>query len=44
MLGGRLGTGVAWVDLSVIKLGIHSDPVCQVLVKRTLFVFMMSPI
>lgn len=30
--------------VSVIKLEAHSDPACQVLMKGTLFVFMMSPI
>lgn len=35
---------LGWVVLRAVKLEAPSDPVCQGLMKETLFVFMMSPI
>jgi len=38
-----VGWEPGWVVWSVIKLEAYPDPVCQVLMKGTLLVFMMYP-
>lgn len=38
-----VGWELGWVLWSVINVKAHPDLVCQVLMKRVLLVFMMSP-